>query len=247
MRIQDYVRSVIRRFGFDLCSFDARFNFHARKEALFKQLSPDAVLDVGANEGQFALELRRGGYRGRILSFEPQRNAFRKLADQSREDSNWEVYPFGLGSDEALATIYNSQNSFSSSLFQPSSTNLEAHGDVAVQSTEEVKLRTADTVVEELGLSDKGLCMKVDTQGYELEVLGGASKTLEITSLLILEVSLEELYVGQPLFPEIDRAARAAGFYPALLSPADEDYAHFRVLQLDVWYLREGFRASTSR
>ena len=49
------------------------------------------VLDIGANEGQFGEELRAGGYKGGMVSFEPMADAHNKLLLRSRSDTQWQV------------------------------------------------------------------------------------------------------------------------------------------------------------
>ncbi|HXU82134.1 MAG TPA: FkbM family methyltransferase, partial [Polyangia bacterium] len=63
---------------------------------LLAQQQIDAVLDVGANVGQYALLLRSWGYRGRIISFEPLSAQFQQLKAQADRDPAWEVFNIGL-------------------------------------------------------------------------------------------------------------------------------------------------------
>jgi hypothetical protein len=58
-----------------------------------RQFKIDLVLDVGANMGQFASEIRHCGYAGRIVSFEPLSQAHGQLLQSSAGDSLWEAYP----------------------------------------------------------------------------------------------------------------------------------------------------------
>src|SRR3954465_2500661 len=58
---------------------------------------PDAVLDIGANAGQFAAALRGVGYRGRLISFEPQPPAFASLKAKADADPTWECHQVALG------------------------------------------------------------------------------------------------------------------------------------------------------
>src|ERR1700737_2379640 len=55
------------------------------------------VIDVGANQGQFALQLRRLGYVGRIISLEPNKASFRKVQRLTARDNNWEAFCFAVG------------------------------------------------------------------------------------------------------------------------------------------------------
>src|ERR1700686_1867632 len=65
---------------------------------LLTQLDVDCVLDVGANRGQFAQELRGIGYNGQIISFEPIASEFSVLRRKFANDSKWRGYQIALGS-----------------------------------------------------------------------------------------------------------------------------------------------------
>jgi len=62
-----------------------------------KRLAIDCVWDVGANVGQYGVELRLLGYNGLIISFEPDQSNFEKLKSRSKRDSKWLAMNFALG------------------------------------------------------------------------------------------------------------------------------------------------------
>jgi FkbM family methyltransferase len=66
----------------------------------------------------------------------------------------------------------------------------------------EVDVRTLDSFIESMGFRSPML-LKADVQGYELEVLRGASRCLQMTELLLLEVSFKQIYDGGPLAHEV--------------------------------------------
>lgn len=80
-----------------------------------------------------------------------------------------------------------------------------------IQETVQVPVRTLDSVFAECDLQELDL-LKIDVQGYELEVLAGGSGALRRTKLIVTEVSFFEHYKGQPLFPEIYAHLIGAGF-----------------------------------
>ena len=63
-----------------------------RLATMIKSEGIDLFLDVGANKGQSAIALRRGGYDGAILSFEPVKHCHDALLDASRSDASWDIY-----------------------------------------------------------------------------------------------------------------------------------------------------------
>src|SRR5438874_2500337 len=83
---------------------------------IIAQLGITVVPDVGAHRGQYALRLRRLGYYGRIISFEPQAEIFEKLMKQTAKDPLWEAMPLALGDYDGEAVLNLSANSMSSSI-----------------------------------------------------------------------------------------------------------------------------------
>ena len=65
----------------------------------------DCVVDVGANRGQTGRRLRRLGYRGSIVSFEPVPRAFEELAREAANDRAWSVHQLALGREDGTTTM----------------------------------------------------------------------------------------------------------------------------------------------
>ena len=70
-----------------------------RRERLFETLGTDLVLDVGANAGQYGVEIRRNGYTGRIVSFEPASETFARLREACHADPLWTARQLAMGSE----------------------------------------------------------------------------------------------------------------------------------------------------
>jgi len=70
------LRQYARKLGFDVVKYRPTRHPLARTRFLFERFGIDLVLDVGANTGQYARQLRHTGYRGRIVSFEPLASAY---------------------------------------------------------------------------------------------------------------------------------------------------------------------------
>jgi hypothetical protein len=80
MTVKHELRRLVWKERFDVTPFDAMWSAVARRRDLLRTLGIDLVLDVGANVGQYASDLRRdAGFEGRIRSFKPTRDAFRTL------------------------------------------------------------------------------------------------------------------------------------------------------------------------
>ncbi len=197
------------------------------------------VLDVGANAGQFATRLFNDGYDGRIISFEPLPDAHRQLVAAARRQPNWIIAPpLALGATSGAASFHIAGNSVSSSLLVMANAHVAAAPASRQVDTIEVQVRRLDEAVEDLGVTDKRLFLKLDTQGTEDDVLKGAPRTLERVVGLKVELSLLELYQGQARFDELDAHIRRLGFELWDLIPGFRDPKIARLLQFDGIYFR---------
>jgi FkbM family methyltransferase len=164
---------------------------------LLKELKIDLVLDVGANEGQFAESLRDLGYRGTIVSFEPVATTYARLEQTARRDEHWKTMHCALGAVNETRVINVMRSNLFSSFNRPSSseTSRFTYGNV-VETTESVEVRRLDDVLRELGLTDRlRTCfLKSDTQGYDAQVLEGLGPCLKEIRLLQLELSAIPIY-----------------------------------------------------
>src|SRR6185312_8827200 len=97
-----------------------------RRARDLKELGTTVVLDVGANAGQFAHEIREMGYTGRIVSFEPLGAAFGSLQKHARTDENHVCMQVALGDRDGITQINVSENLFSSSLLEVNGESVRA-------------------------------------------------------------------------------------------------------------------------
>jgi len=195
-----------------------------RLAELIAEQGIDAVVDVGANEGLFAKRLRDDGFSGRIVSFEPLSSAFVLLASASADDPNWECVQLALGATTGEATLYVEGNLASSSFCPMDSGLPEAEPRLAYVGTEECSLSTLDVLAPDLFQPEEHLYLKLDVQGFELEVLRGAEATLARVLALDVELSQTLLYQGAPLMDEVvaylaERDYVLLGTEPAYIHP----------------------------
>lgn len=241
---ESLVRRMANRFGLDITRHRPAASPAGRLASMLASHRVDVVLDAGANIGQFALGLRRAGYAGRIVSFEPLPDAWRQLNDAARRDPRWDVPPaVALGATDGQVEINVAGNSVSSSILEM----LHSHASAAPASRyvarERVPLRRLDSLAPGLVAPDAAPFLKIDTQGYETQVLDGASQLLERAAGLQLELSLVPLYAGQALYRELMDRLDAAGFDLWALWPGFTDPDNGRMLQVDaVFFRRPGDR-----
>jgi FkbM family methyltransferase len=164
-----------------------------------KWLSPKTVLDVGANEGQFYREARKCAPASRIICFEPLPGAADALRILTRNDRALEVAQIALGSREGEMAMHVNAYSPSSSLLPPRDCLGQTFPHAAQSSLATVRVETLDGWMQGRALTAPVL-LKLDVQGYELEVLRGGEDTLKTVDAVLAEVSFMEFYAGQCSF-----------------------------------------------
>ena len=161
-------------------------------------LDISTVLDVGANVGQFGIDLRISGYKGQIISFEPVAEYFEGLKKISNKFGNWEAIQIGIGSQEGNLNIAVAGNSgLSSSFLRINDLHLQKFPRSSTKRTEFAKIQTLDHQIAALGIDPTKIFLKVDTQGFERDVMLGAKKSLPLIPLCLWEASLTPLYDGE--------------------------------------------------
>jgi FkbM family methyltransferase len=238
--LESWIRRMANRCGLDVMRYRPEVTESGRLAAMLAHFGVNLVLDVGANHGQFASSLRRCGYHGRMLSFEPLEEAHARLLIAARGDANWEIAPrVAIGEQDGEIEIHVSGNSVSSSILEM----LDTHADSAPASRyvarERVRISTLDGIAgSALGLGVVPF-LKIDTQGYEDKVLNGAAEVLAKVRGVQLELSFVPLYNGQQLFGLLMERLRALGFCVWGIRPGLCDPASGRMLQVDAVLFRE--------
>ena len=236
-RITDLVQKLGTAFGVHVTRADNTLPF--KRQSLMHQLGIDVVLDVGANVGNYAAELRAHGFDGRIVSFEPISEVYAELARQRARDPRWRGMQMALGDVDGQTEINVSHNLVSSSLLKVTKTSVAAASSTAIRTVESIRVARLDTVRQDLLKPGERVYMKIDVQGFERQVLAGAAASLEAVAALELELSLVELYAGQALMPEMMNLAGSLGYRPAWLERGFKDPANGHLLQMDGIFLRD--------
>lgn len=178
----------------------------------------EVVLDVGANVGQFGASLRAQGYRGKIVSFEPVSTVYASLAAATATDPDWDINNFALGLATARAMINVSVSSEFSSILPSTAAAMRYTDKAAVTRSELIEVRQLDNVCPKaLG----NTLLKIDTQGYEQQVLEGARTLLPTLKGVFMELPIVHLYQGTWLFHEAIEFMADAGFVLAQIHPVN--------------------------
>lgn len=207
--------------------------------AMLELYGVNCVFDVGANAGQYARRLRRLGYRGRIVSFEPTADAFARLREAARDDPDWQVRHCGLGREDTVSTIHTGWNTMNS-LLPPSDYGRDRYRRFATSRTEQIEIRRLDTLMDEAldGIADPRPFLKMDTQGYDLEVFAGAGERVADFVGLQSEVAVLRLYEGSPRMSEAIATYETGGFEITGMYPVTREAATGRVVEFDCVMMR---------
>lgn len=199
----------------------------------------DLVLDVGANRGQYVSMLRRRvGYRGKVISFEPVSSIHEHLLRKLGGDRNWSLQTCALGSEETEQPINVMELDVFSSFLTPAGELPDRFRiENKVQRTETVPVRTLTSFFER-GLipADKNIFLKMDTQGFDFEVMKGASEYLHRIRAVQTELSFHELYRNMPSWQEVTSFLYGAGFILAGLYEVCSE--NTRLLEADGIFVR---------
>jgi FkbM family methyltransferase len=230
--IQRTVANQLARRGFEVRRHSA-----TRRQAVLSARGVDLVLDVGAARGGYGSELRRFGYAGRIVSFEPLADAFRSLSRQIADDPLWSAHNVALGAEPGTATINVASNSDSSSLLPMLDAHRAAAPSVTYVAGETIKVERLDDVCADVVGTAQSAFLKLDTQGFERAVLQGGPETVARCVGLQLELSFIPLYGGGMLADEAISWAYDQGFQ---LVGMEQGYAAptGQILQMDGVFMR---------
>lgn len=213
---------------------------HLRR--LFTKHSIQAVFDVGANDGAYALMLRNEvGYKGAIHSFEPIPEKVRELEIKAKNDKLWEIHNFALGAYSGKETFHVMSSDVFSSFRKPFEGQPNKYNESnRIASAVEVEVRTAAEVIGGLGVSRVHL--KMDTQGFDLEVFAGAVPVLSDIITLQSELSFQRIYEGAPMWDVALERFTQAGYKVSFMLPISLD-GDFGCIEADGVFVKSGSNA----
>jgi FkbM family methyltransferase len=228
------VKGLVSALGYEVVDLRVSASEAAVIQRTLVRENTSLVLDVGANEGQYGHLLRSLGYHGEIFSFEPLLDPHARLVKRSARDRKWRVFdPVACGAAPGEAEINVAGNSVSSSL-RPM---LDAHRKYSPKSEyegrQQVRVERLDRLVTPEELHGRSVLLKIDTQGFEEEVLKGADGILPFVAAIQLELSVAPLYQGQPDPWALLAKLQRDGFGVVELSPGFRSAEELRMLQFD--------------
>jgi FkbM family methyltransferase len=234
------LRRLAGALGYDLIPRRKARDLDAQLALTLERQGIDAVIDVGANRGQYAQRLRAAGWRGPILSLEPIPEVNRDLAALAAGDPLWEVPPpVALGAVSGEVALEVSAESDMSSTLPQSGLLRAISPSSAVLRRIVVPQRRLDELAEFGARPWRRLFVKIDVQGAEPAVLCGMAGLWDRVQGLQLEMALLPLYEGERPWLELVADLASRGFAPYLLFPGYFARPLGRQVQLDAVFYRD--------
>lgn len=172
----------------------------------------NTVLDIGANVGRFSVTANALFPKAKIHAFEPLPNCFNAAERALASVKNATLHNVALGDTEGQIDMFANDFSPSSSILPMAEGHKDAFPFTNYGKVVTVKVRRLDDFADELLLVSP-MFIKIDVQGFERQVLAGGLSTIARAEVVLLELSFEELYEGQPLFAELLDTMRELGFH----------------------------------
>jgi len=215
-----------------------KYKIHLRRDLkrrlkIINDCKINTILDIGANIGQYAIKMRNLGYTKKIISFEPLNGAFEILKKTAKKDKNWIVNNYGLGDSDSTGVINISGSSDSSSILEMLPTLSDSAPGLKYIGKQEIVIKKLDTIFNSFVKSEDFVMLKIDTQGFEKNVIDGALQSLKQIKVIQLEMSIVPLYKNEMLFKEMITYIENQGFQLYSLENGHYNRKTGQLLQVD--------------
>jgi FkbM family methyltransferase len=239
-QLKSVARNMVRRSGWSVHRYRVEEEPAYQVLQALDHVGVNTIFDIGANTGGFAQSMRRVGYAGHIVSFEPLSAAHAKLRQATQEtNGTWiAAERCAIGERDGSARINIANNSVSSSLLPMAATHREAAPESIYVGAEEVVMFRLDTVADKYALPMRRRAIKIDAQGYEWQILDGAENTLKTSVAILCELSFVPLYEGQKLWRDVIDRLERQGFTLWVMQRGFTDSRTGRSLQANATFLR---------
>lgn len=194
-------------------------------------LGIETIYDIGANVGTWSLLAKSIFPQASIQAFEPLESCREAFLRNTALVDGIDFHGVALGPDDRVATMHIGAITDTSSLLPPCD-----QADFKEAAARELPVRSLDAFVVANKIPEPDL-LKLDVQGYELEVLKGAPMMLRRAKAVLCEVSFVPLYKGQCLFADVVTFMSLAGF--SLRAFAVETRTGVALEQTDVLFIKE--------
>jgi FkbM family methyltransferase len=195
------------------------------------------IIDVGANVGQYAYATFTFYPDAIIHSFEPVPETFAQLKLNTHKIEKIKVYSCALGDSEGTIDFFQNEHSHASSALEVSIEQKEALPETKNYKKIQVPVHKLDDF--DFGVSlEKPILLKMDVQGFEMQVLQGGNNFLKSVEYILLEMSFVQMYKNEPLFDEMHQYIKEKGF--VLVGPVGSlPSGNQQIMQMDMLYRKK--------
>jgi FkbM family methyltransferase len=205
----------------------------------FPHESITTILDVGTNQGQFirtALALIPNAL---VYGFEPNPEIIKYLENCDFKSEKVRIINLGCGREKSILSMNISKFSPSSSFFQIGQRHIVEFSGTDVEKTIDVQVDRLDITVQSLDAENQSTyLLKIDVQGFEMEVLAGATKILDKTLVVLCEANIAPLYTNQCSFESILGFMREHDFELVDMGEPFRSKISQEILYVDLAFLR---------
>ena len=207
-----------------------------RDAAILNHLGIKYVIDIGANTGQFAESLFDFDYKGTVISFEPVSACYKVLKKRSKGNPNHIVAKrCAIGNVDDEIKINISDDSVFSSVLKIKDEHTKLRPKSRIVKQEPVEIHRLDTIIDKyIPKEETSVLLKIDTQGFEKNVLDGAQNTIKRIKGIKIEIPLVPIYDETKFtFYEIIDFMKANNFIPYNFNTEGVNLITGRVFTID--------------
>lgn len=222
INVKSVIKRISNKLGIEVTSMK---NVPTHTFIGLRKLSIKTIIDVGANEGQFAKKILKIFPDATVHCFEPLPEQFtilKKWSDSFEKQSKVVTYNIALGDISGETEInYHTKQSASSSLLETTEKAEELFSrysqdfSFSPESQKKIKIkinRLDEVFKEDSSNIEKDLLIKLDVQGFEEKVIKGGLLTFSLASACIVEIGITPIYKEQSSFINIVNLLNELGF-----------------------------------
>lgn len=208
--LKKLIKTILNIFGLDLRRIP---KCEINKYVWLQELNIKTILDIGANVGQFALEINKYLPNANIYSFEPLMKEYDQLIKNTRRIRQFIAFNIALGDINDKHIIHSHNFSPASSLLKVSNISIAAYPYIGKSMEEVIEVKRLDDFIDSQNIIlEPEILIKIDVQGYEDRVIRGGENIFKLAKVIISEISFQELYEGQQCFDGIYNQLINLGF-----------------------------------
>ncbi len=211
--LRKYIKVLFREFGYDITRLETPDYLFQKHLKMYKI---NLILDVGANIGQFAQLMFLSGFKGKIISFEPQQIPFSLIPAKD----NWEKVNTALGNFNGFTNINISKSSVCSSIPKNNTILTDEYERACYINQERIEVRKLDSIYHSYIQPADKVFLKMDVQGYEREVMLGAKQFIrDYVVGMYVEMHTQQIYENEPLMEDQITYVKNLGFELVSIHP----------------------------